>query len=209
MDENGIIAFSLPGDQYHFSFTKEGYDTLFSTIDLSKDTTIALYLNRESYRLTFEVHDSLTRESIQGASLAVEDSVYETNAQGQCTLILEYGTHGYTLTKDGYDQYAGSLSVSADTTIKILLCTSINNAERLVSNKIQMYPNPVARFLTIETSDKSEFIYEIYDVTGELNLTGRVNTNKYNLNASSLLPGMYLIKVSDREGFAMHKFVKY
>ena len=73
---------------------------------------------------------------------------------------------------------------------------------------MRTFPNPVDGILTIETANNSEYNYEIYDLRGELILTGMVNTYKSSLNISDLLPGMYLIKVADQNGFIKQKVVK-
>ncbi len=72
--------------------------------------------------------------------------------------------------------------------------TSLNE-EVKSSEQIQIYPNPVADFTTIEMewSDKQE--YHIYSTFGELVLSGNIDSNSSTIDVSSLTSGVYFLKI--------------
>jgi len=58
-----------------------------------------------------------------------------------------------------------------------------------------VYPNPASHVLTLQTGDANG-IYNIYNLTGNLILSGPINTTQQNINVSLLQKGMYLLQVN-------------
>ena len=50
-------------------------------------------------------------------SISINDSVYETDALGSHSLVLDYGEYNYTVSKVGYEEDSGSVSPVKDTTL--------------------------------------------------------------------------------------------
>lgn len=85
-----------------------------------------------------------------------------------------------------------------------------DGVETLLANKnINVYPNPVTNFLTIETKD-SEVLERItvIDLSGRVILDNTYNDSKAVLSLSDLKSGLYLLKISTDKGSYGHKLIK-
>lgn len=85
-----------------------------------------------------------------------------------------------------------------------------NGVETLLANKnINIYPNPVTNFLTIETK-QSEILerISIADLSGRVILDNAYNDAKAVLSLSDLKNGLYLLKISTDKGSYGHKLIK-
>lgn len=70
----------------------------------------------------------------------------------------------------------------------------------------KMYPNPVYGeevYITTETNGSKQI--KIYDVFGDVVLTERISTNT--LNISRLVPGVYVLQVTEKERTMTRKLV--
>lgn len=79
------------------------------------------------------------------------------------------------------------------------------------NNSLIIFPNPVTDNLTIDfhkdISNQSEFRIEINDISGRINRYATIHNNE-SLNISTLLPGVYIIKVYNDRDVAVGKFIK-
>lgn len=70
----------------------------------------------------------------------------------------------------------------------------------------KLYPNPVYNDAVYITSDFNDTkIITVYDVLGEVVLTDRISTNT--LNISQLVPGVYVLQVTERQKSMTRKLV--
>jgi hypothetical protein len=69
---------------------------------------------------------------------------------------------------------------------------------------IYLYPNPASEYININTSDVIKKI-EIYDFLGKLCL---VDLNSNVLNVSSLIPGVYSVKIITQNQIFYQKLIK-
>ncbi len=95
----------------------------------------------------------------------------------------------------------GCPAVSSDIPIIGSGVNDIANEDAL----IKLYPNPTTDLIYIKTEDIQPQTTSIYDVNGQLVSTMRFAPQ---VDVSILAPGVYLIKVSAREGMARRMFVK-
>jgi len=70
---------------------------------------------------------------------------------------------------------------------------------------LKLYPNPTSDFLNIKSDQKISKI-EIYDTTGKLVQTSKMNNEK--VSVSKLPKGNYLIKIQTENGVVNSKFIK-
>ena len=207
-DNKGDIVLELELGNYTYSMQKTGYTSLSGSITATRDAEIILQMVKKKYHLLIEVRDSSTNAIIPGAIFRIDNTLYESDEHGHCSMILEYGDYMYRLSKDGYDQRSDSMSVSSDSTLTLLLSATPNATGLPPSIKMLTYPNPVIEILTIETSTHSEQYYEIYDITGELIRREMVTTNKVRWDVRGLSPGIYFIQVKGRGRTATQKILK-
>jgi hypothetical protein len=70
----------------------------------------------------------------------------------------------------------------------------------------KLYPNPAYNDVVYITSDYNDTkVITIYDVLGEVVLTDRISTNT--LNISKLVPGVYVLQVTERQKSITRKLV--
>lgn len=82
---------------------------------------------------------------------------------------------------------------------------NVSIAEIRNSNEVNIYPNPVIDYLTIESKSTVTRI-QIFDITGKLILEPNAQLNKINL--SGLLSGIYFVKIETESGVNLEKIVK-
>ena len=88
-----------------------------------------------------------------------------------------------------------------------LIISTRNNVlsnQEVEANNFLVYPNPVQDLLNI-SSELNEFTVEIIDLTGKVVYEAK---NKFQLNVSNLLSGVYLIKITSENGQKTSRFIK-
>ncbi|MFD1614888.1 endonuclease [Gelatiniphilus marinus] len=74
-------------------------------------------------------------------------------------------------------------------------------------SSVKIYPNPLKNdYLNIKT--KTSLSIEIYNVLGKRVLTNKVDAHNKTINVSSLAKGVYLVKLSSKNGSTTKKLVK-
>src|SRR5690606_27181986 len=77
-----------------------------------------------------------------------------------------------------------------------------------LSASIRLWPNPVNRFLEIETTGLSGYDFEVSDQTGRLLMMGRLPEGiKIHTLELNLLPGLYYFTCKSQELMIIRKFV--
>ncbi|SIQ96446.1 Por secretion system C-terminal sorting domain-containing protein [Chryseobacterium sp. RU37D] len=76
--------------------------------------------------------------------------------------------------------------------------------QKVKSNNLVLYPNPVNDVLYIDAKDNKEYYYQIYNMSGQLVKTGKFDNKQ--TAVSSLSSGAYLVRINDSE--AMVKIIK-
>lgn len=69
--------------------------------------------------------------------------------------------------------------------------------QKVQSDKLVVYPNPVSTILYIDAKDTKDYYYQIYNMSGQLVKTGKFENKQ--TDVSSLLSGAYLIRINDSE----------
>jgi len=88
-----------------------------------------------------------------------------------------------------------------------LVSTGTLSTENFASSKnILIYPNPATDFISIQSVEKVNFI-EIFDMNGR-SVAKFNNSQNQKINISSLLKGIYIMKVSTEAGIKQQKFIK-
>ena len=206
-DDSGDVSSLLYEGSYEYTLSKIGYLAVMDTLDLTKDTLVTLQMDKESYTLTFQVKNASIDESIQGVLVAINDSLYTTDAQGEIVLVLDYGEYDYKVTKEGYDADSATLFLSQDSLVTVLLSlkTGMNSS---ADNRIAIHPNPVNNVLMIDVEKTASASYEIYSVAGESVLTGILTERNNTIAVGDLLPGVYFVQLRQDDFVNCTKIVK-
>lgn len=112
------------------------------------------------------------------------------------TALDEYVLNGQTYTQSGTYTQVLTNDVGCDSTITLNLTieyTGLNDKELSLS----VFPNPASDFITIVVDDGISGGYRIIDVHGKLLLSGKLISDKTNVNISSLEKGCYYIQLEE------------
>jgi Secretion system C-terminal sorting domain len=71
---------------------------------------------------------------------------------------------------------------------------------------INLYPNPVQQFVTIETNSDEELQAKIYNAHGQLVIDNKVFTQKAMLNLDGIADGPYFLHITRLSGEAVKNF---
>lgn len=114
-NERGQAAVSLQNGTYPYTVTKSGYyDGSSSVTVLDSDNSSVISLKARLYNVIMTVKNPL-KEPINGATVEINATSYQTQSNGQVSLQLKNGTYPFTVTALGMDDYSGELEVeSAD-----------------------------------------------------------------------------------------------
>ena len=114
-NERGQAVVSLQNGTYPYTVTKSGYyDGSSSVTVLDSDNSSVISLQARLYNVIMTVKNPL-QEPINGATVEINATSYQTQSNGQVSLQLKNGTYPFTVTALGMDDYSGELEVeSAD-----------------------------------------------------------------------------------------------
>jgi hypothetical protein len=74
---------------------------------------------------------------------------------------------------------------------------------------VEIYPNPFDEFITIKSDINSQNLsYSVFDIIGEVIISGTVQNNQSQINLKNLIKGIYFIRVSDGRIFETRKIIK-
>jgi chondroitin-sulfate-ABC endolyase/exolyase len=81
--------------------------------------------------------------------------------------------------------------------------------EDVTTNKVSVFPNPVADQLKItSTNSNYPLTLNLLDVNGRQLMNELMTSNNYEFNTSELAKGVYFLKIQDKNGSKVHKIVK-
>ena len=122
---------------------------------------------------------------------------------------IAIGTDGKIWIAHGYNEF---MSPSGGQGIVVLDENGIiNNTEDHASalHNIYVFPNPTIDNMIIEIQDLSFSLnIELLDLNGKVLLTEKSNSNKTILQTSQISPGIYFLKLSNKEFTVVKKVIK-
>lgn len=83
---------------------------------------------------------------------------------------------------------------------------SVGVEDHVTSNTIALYPNPCSRQFMISCPKTAQSI-EIFDLTGKLVFNTTESNTEIIINTSDWISGIYLVKITDKDGKVFHKKV--
>ena len=192
--------------------TSNGKDVAyqFYTPDCSLDPTTT-YINvsittTANYNAIIQIFDS--------THTSVGSCVTGTNSTLNVTHLMP--NRHYYVVVDGVGGATGNFTLTLNGTVNT---TSTSNplpwremevqtieATNTTSNQVNVYPNPNNGNFTVETSETSNQLLEVFDLTGRLVLSQTI-TGKADINASSLTNGIYNIKISGNNNVVNKRIV--
>jgi len=115
------------------------------------------------------------------------------------------GTGNHLITYN-YTNSAGC-SGSASVTINVSSCTGV---EELYSTQFNINPNPTSDYLTIELKDLNLIgaVLEMYEITGKLISSNKIDINNYHIDLSNYPKGMYMLRITHDNKQLVRKIIK-
>lgn len=112
-NDRGQAVVSLQNGTYPYTVTKSGYyDGSSSITVLDSDNSSVISLKARLYNVIMTVKNPL-KEPINGATVEINATSYQTQSNGQVSLQLKNGTYPFTVTALGMDDYSGELEVES------------------------------------------------------------------------------------------------
>ena len=111
---NGQVSLQLKNGEYPYTVTAEGMDDYSGEIEVASADipSVIVKMEYKKYDIQFTVQ---TDEGIAigNANIHINENDYETTQGGLVTIRLSNGTYPYTVTKEGYVQQQGEVTVSS------------------------------------------------------------------------------------------------
>ncbi len=110
-DATGTVSSDLLTGTYNYEASANGYSTLQYNFTLEGDTLVVpIMLSDAVYTLTFNVTSE--GSPVEGALINVGDYQLTTNASGTTSIGILAGTYEYTVSKEGYENATGTVTVT-------------------------------------------------------------------------------------------------
>ena len=142
--------------------------------------------------------------------LAIVILLFSFSAKAQVTVTYSYDNL-HRLTQASYSNGVGiqySYDALGNRTQEIK--TSTLSVEEVATVKnFKLYPNPFKEELNLSSDNQTIKEISIIDMTGKLvKQITNINATTYQLDASYLVTGNYLIQIKTDEGIEIHKVIK-
>ncbi len=189
-------------------FTNSGASQTASVAPPSCETNAT---NDVWFKFTTPASGNVTFQTFSGFMSDAVISIYS----GTCSNLVEIGCIDDVVNSkmpDGFLENATpntlyyariSRSSQNDGTFGICLhdkSTQTNSIKKTNNNSINLYPNPTNSNLNILSEIDIISNILIYDISGHLISKFELNTNKYNLNLSNCISGIYVLKIETKNG---------
>lgn len=111
--DNGEVSLQLKNGTYPFTVVANGMDDYLGELEVVSADIPSFPVNMEykKYDIVFTVQTD-EGVAIENANIYINEKDYQTSQGGSVTVRLSDGDYPYTVTKDGYVQTQGSISVS-------------------------------------------------------------------------------------------------
>ncbi len=84
---------------------------------------------------------------------------------------------------------------------------NVGVAERMVSPKFTIYPNPATNWLHINNPSTNNFKFTLLNILGEVVFENNLTQGENSLNIGLLKPGMYLYQIKNNNFFDSGKVI--
>lgn len=123
------------------------------------------------------------------------------------------GTVSYSVGQVVYKTQTGTSSTMAQGVQQPFRISVVNAIEEAngISLELSVFPNPVTDFirLRIDKFEVQQVSYQLYDITGNMILRNKVESNETNILMQNFLPAVYFLKVfKDKKEVKVFKIIK-
>ncbi len=170
----------------------------------SEMVSVEFEIPEAAYTVTFNVVGS--GSPVNGATITINGETLTTNAAGVATIDLVDGTYGYTITKEGFDEYTEEVVVAGANVVEnVTLIVGINDA---VASMLNIYPNPASDVIFIERTTSDNAMVEIFNNSGIVVAKFEMNEARKEVSVSELNSGIYFIRMVGATTNNVIRFIK-
>jgi uncharacterized membrane protein len=113
---DGTARISLPNGTYSYTVSDNGYTTSSGSVTLSdSDSGVSVSLSKTTYSVTISVTDGTA--PVDGATVSIDGTDVTTDSNGHAVFTLAWDNYDYTISKAGYTNASGTVSVTSDGTV--------------------------------------------------------------------------------------------
>lgn len=151
---NGQVSLQLKKGTYPFTVTSPGMDDYSGELEVESADIPSFPVNMEykKYNVVFTVQTD-EGVAIENANIHINEKDYQTSQGGLVTVRLSDGDYPYTVTKEGYVQTQGSISVSGSNKDVLVQLVPMSYNITFVAKDNMDSPN-LLQGVSIEISDK-------------------------------------------------------
>ena len=154
-NQYGECTLSLGKGTYEYSVTHDTYYEKTGNITVGTSaTSLTVYVEPNTVEVKFIVRDDTV---LPGATIQCDGKTGITNASGEAVLVIgSKKTHEYTVSKNGYFNVTGSVTVSLTTiTVNAAMTLDIESFKPVENGNIQMMAarKSISLYITSDTTD--------------------------------------------------------
>ncbi|WP_317897036.1 T9SS type A sorting domain-containing protein [Aurantibacillus circumpalustris] len=177
------------------------------------DTVSSFFLN--SYfvgtHCPFVLHKYYPVSIAPGATVSLQTGTFEINAYFISTPVSSPGSivKVKTCLFTTIPNASNDINIDNDAFCDSVLFTVVTGLKEntLLTPNIQIYPNPSDAGFTI-SSDFEIKAFELINSLGQIIRKESINAKEYYINASTLIPGIYFMKLETEKGIVQKKIIK-
>ncbi len=200
-DSEGKATIEIINGEYAYTVNIEGYMPIEGIVVVAGEAiTVEIIVPLPQYEVTFVVTSG---ENIPegNATISINQETITTNAEGQATIMLEDGIYDYSVNKEGFAAFSGSVTVNGENkTVNVQLTHTSIKPNQLFS--ATLYPNPNSGQFSISIPNASERVrVKVINALGAAVMEGQhaIANGKIDVNISQP-KGVYFVTLTLANG---------
>lgn len=189
------ISWSFPGGSPASSTTSPVTVTYASAGSYTATLTATNAFGTNNSNQTITVNANPTPTATIAGSTVSTTTTYTTYQWYRNGVLIPGATsQNYTITMGGsYTCVVTDANGCSGTSNAVVSTLGIEN---ILSDLVNVYPNPASNFITISNSLGGEYTIELMNMLGEVINSTVVNTTNYSMDISSIANGSYIVRIS-------------
>lgn len=200
-DSEGIATIELVNGEYDYSVNIDGFMPIESTVTVAGEAvTVVVIVPLPQYEVTFVVKSGESNPE-SNATISINQEIITTNAEGQCSIMLEDGIYEYSVNKEGFVAFSGSVTVNGENkTVNVQLTHTSIKPNQLIA--ATLYPNPSSGQFSISIPNASERVsIKVINAIGAVVMEGQHAVANGKIDLNILQPkGVYFVTITLANG---------
>lgn len=197
-NQEGAAEFDLPKGLLYYNVSADKHlPVAMVPFNVSEEgeNVFEIVLTRV-FSATFDVKD-IHGNAIENVLITVEDHTLD---EGESSVSgLHEGIYSFVVEADHFYPHEGHFEiVDEDKNIEVVLEPDGTNINDLGLSDVKVFPNPTGHNIFVESEEIIEYVL-LTDLMGKTIHSARVNANRYKINVSGLVAGMYFMQVKTTE----------